>query len=223
MWPRTFMVRSWFDLVCGCMVWYRKVTLSGFCVHCILYNKIHLADFMFLLYIAQSRQIARLFLQSSELGPPAPSTAGECVPPSLVLGGGHTCLRVRGVTLRSWCDRVKWPDGVKRISIKWRWPLKVTLKAITRCQEIFCWCCDGVPLKWNKKKLGLQFVITDQMSLLSPLNSYDRSIPLIWWYKTIILRDLDFFEDQHTEVSLSFLCMFYCHAVEKLNNYLLFL
>jgi hypothetical protein len=28
----------------------------------------------------QSRQSARLFLQSSELGPPIPSPAGECVP-----------------------------------------------------------------------------------------------------------------------------------------------
>jgi hypothetical protein len=57
------------------------------CVHCILYSRIHLADFMFLLYIAQSRQSAWLFLQSSELGPP-PSTAGECVPPSFGSRGG---------------------------------------------------------------------------------------------------------------------------------------
>ena len=57
----------------------------------------HLADFMFLLYIAQSRQSARLFLQSPELGPPAPSTVGECVPHPLVQGGRHTPLLVRGL------------------------------------------------------------------------------------------------------------------------------
>jgi hypothetical protein len=30
------------------LVWFRKVTLGGFCVHCTLYSRIHLADFMFL-------------------------------------------------------------------------------------------------------------------------------------------------------------------------------
>jgi hypothetical protein len=126
----TFMVRSWWDRVKWLygvdvtayihgtelirfgiwLVWFRKVTLSGFCVHCILDSRIHLADFMFLLYIAQCRQSARLFLKTSELGPPAPSTAGECAPPLLWFGGGgahsHAC---EGLTLRSWCDRVKWP------------------------------------------------------------------------------------------------------------------
>jgi hypothetical protein len=63
---------------------YRKVTLSGFCVHCTLYNGIHLANFMYLFYTAQFS--ARPFLQSSELGPP--STSGECVPPSISSGGG---------------------------------------------------------------------------------------------------------------------------------------
>ncbi len=40
--------------------------------------------------IAQSRQSTRLFLQSSELGPPTPSSPGECVPPLLgeEMGGG---------------------------------------------------------------------------------------------------------------------------------------
>jgi hypothetical protein len=44
---------------------------------------------------------------------------------------------------------------------------------------VFCWSCDGVPLKEIKKLPSLQFVITDQMSLLSPLDSNDRSIPLM--------------------------------------------
>ncbi len=70
-----------------------------FCVHCILHSRIHLADFMFLLYTAQSRQNARLFLQSYELGPSAPSTAGECVPPPLVPGGGGTRGLLYGVNV----------------------------------------------------------------------------------------------------------------------------
>jgi hypothetical protein len=39
---------------------------------------------------SHSRQSARPFLQSSELGPPAPSPAGKCVPPHLVAGWGYT-------------------------------------------------------------------------------------------------------------------------------------
>ncbi len=37
-----------------------------------------------------SRQSAMLSLQSSELGPPAPSPEGECCPPPLVPGGAHS-------------------------------------------------------------------------------------------------------------------------------------
>jgi hypothetical protein len=48
----------------------------------------------------QSRQTAKLFLQSSELGPPTTSHAGECDPPGppphLVPGVEHTRLRERG-------------------------------------------------------------------------------------------------------------------------------
>ncbi len=71
------------------LIRFRKVTLSGFCVHCTLYSGIHLADFMFLLHVHSTEYSDRLFLQSSELGPPAPSTAGKCVPPpSFGSGGG---------------------------------------------------------------------------------------------------------------------------------------
>jgi hypothetical protein len=50
---------------------------------------------------AQSRQSAKLFTQSSELGLPipTPSPAGWCVrspPPPFGSGGGHTRLQVRG-------------------------------------------------------------------------------------------------------------------------------
>ncbi len=50
--------------------------------------------------LPQSRQSARLFLQSSNWGlsSPAPSPAGECVPPDFGGGGGGvlTCLQERG-------------------------------------------------------------------------------------------------------------------------------
>ncbi len=75
-----------------------------FCVHCILYSRIHLADFMFLLYTTQSRQSARLFLVSSELGPPAPSSTGECVPPSFGSRGGGTRGLLYGVDVTAQSD-----------------------------------------------------------------------------------------------------------------------
>ncbi len=46
-------------------------------------------------------------------------------------------------------NRVNWLYGVKKISIKWLWPVKVTLKVIKRRLKVLCWSCDGVPLKWN--------------------------------------------------------------------------
>ncbi len=83
------------------------------------------------------------------------------------------------VTLRSWCDLVKWPYGVKKIRIKWLCPVKVTLEVIKRHLKVFCWSCDEGHLKLDKKNnRASQFIITDQMSLLSPLNSNGQSIPL---------------------------------------------
>jgi hypothetical protein len=88
-------------------------------------------------------------------------------------------IRTQPSTLRSWCNLVKWPYGVKKISIKWLLPVKVTLEVIKRHPKVFCWSCDEDPLKWDKKNLpSIQFVITDRMSLLSPLSSNGRSIPL---------------------------------------------
>jgi hypothetical protein len=59
--------------------------------------------FYVLLYIVQSRQSARLFLQSSELGLPRPLNRRRvCPPPPLVQGGGGAhSPAVEGVTLRS--------------------------------------------------------------------------------------------------------------------------
>jgi hypothetical protein len=93
---------------------------------------------------------AMFFLQSSELGP-LPPPPMSVSPPPLVQGGGPYSPACEGVILRSWCDRIKWPYGVKKISIKLLWPVKVTLKVIKRRPKTFCWSCDGVPLKWNKK------------------------------------------------------------------------
>ncbi len=73
--------------------------------------------------------------------------------------------------VRSWCNRVEWLYGVglcllyctvlydrvnwlywvKKISIKWRWPVKVTLKVIKQRLLVFCWSCDEGHLKWDKK------------------------------------------------------------------------
>jgi hypothetical protein len=46
---------------------------------------------------AQSRQSAKLFLQSSELRLPHPSAAGACAPPPLVPGGRGTPASGKGV------------------------------------------------------------------------------------------------------------------------------
>ena len=51
---------------------------------------------------SQSRQSTRLFLQSSELGPPTPSSAGECAPPPhRFRGGGYTLGCGRRVPIRT--------------------------------------------------------------------------------------------------------------------------
>ncbi len=137
MWVRKVKVQSWCDRVSlgtelmrfGMqLVWFHKVTLCGFCVHCTLYSTIPLADFFLVLSRKKSANS---------------------------------------------------PYGVKKICIKWLWPVKVTLEIIKQCPKVFCWSCDEDPLKWDKKNLlSLQFVILERMSLLSPLCSNARSIPL---------------------------------------------
>ncbi len=183
------------------LVWFRKVTLIGLCllytVYCTVYIRIHLVGgfYVFCTLHRIDRELG-FFSSHPNWDSPTPSPARRRVssPPPLVRGGGggHTHLQNRDhlvqrrqiskstkVTLRpSWYDCVNLLYGVKKICLKWLWPVKVTLKVIKRRLKVFCWSCDGVPLKWNRKKLpSLQFVITDQMSLLSPLNSNDRSIP----------------------------------------------
>ncbi len=75
---------------------------------------------------------------------------------------------MRRVTLRS-----------TKIRIKSLWPVKLILEIIKRGLLIFCWSCDEIPLKWEKKTFpSLQFMNRDRMRLLlTPLRN-DRSMPL---------------------------------------------
>jgi hypothetical protein len=50
---------------------------------------------------------------------------------------GSELVWLRSFMVRSWCDLVKWPYGVKKISIKWLWPVKVTLEVIKRRLRVF--------------------------------------------------------------------------------------
>ncbi len=94
----------------------------------------------------ESRQSARLFLQSSELAP----QPQEMVSPLLWFRGGTLVCGWGGHFME-----LMWPHKVtllsKKISIKWIWSVKVTLKVIKRRLLVFSWSCDGVPLKRNKK------------------------------------------------------------------------
>jgi hypothetical protein len=69
------------------LIRFREVTLSGFCVHCTLYSRIHLADFMFLLHTAQSSVIG-FFSSRPNWDPPPPQPQDSVSPPLLWLGGG---------------------------------------------------------------------------------------------------------------------------------------
>ncbi len=135
------MVRSWCDAYIHGMelMLPRKVMVRSWCVHCvhcILYSRIHLADFMFLLYIAQSRQSSRFFSSRPNWDSPPPPQPQESVsPPTFGLGGGGT------LACRS--------EG--HFTELMRWSVKVTLKVIKRRLKVFCWSCDGVPLKLNLK------------------------------------------------------------------------
>ncbi len=66
-----------------------------------------------------------------------------------------------------------------KISIKWLWPVKVTLEVIKWRTIVFCWSCDEGHLNWDKKNFpSLQFTNTDRISILSTPPPNGRSMPL---------------------------------------------
>ncbi len=84
----------------------------------LLLRAIHSHIHQLILLPPQRRQSAKLFLQSSELGLPNPSPAGECAyPPPLVPGGGSHSLAREGVGTEHW-------DRYPRVSAdreNWNW------------------------------------------------------------------------------------------------------
>jgi len=155
------------------LVWFRKVIPLGSCVHCTL--EIHLADFFFFVFHQWWKDPPNFNIRTQPW-PMTCKTGGNLVKwrqncmgvncmdgqqtHPLVYAGSYTaCCEGWGPwqvlstksTLRSWCNLVKWPYGVKKISIKWLLPVKVTLEVIKRHPKVFCWSCDEDPLKWDKK------------------------------------------------------------------------
>ncbi len=113
-WPRKVTLRSWRDRVHSRYGVDSIPQSHSKWFLCTLYTLLwHSFGGFYVSFVHSTELSARLFLQSSESGPP--STAGECVPPSFGSGGGGAYSPAcEGVTLRSWCDRVKWPYGVKK-------------------------------------------------------------------------------------------------------------
>ncbi len=70
------------------------------------------------------------------------------------------------------CERPKttqrslWHLNTK-ISVKWLWPVRVTLEVIKRRLMVFYWSCDEGPLNEKKTAEPPSFKSTDRMSLLS--------------------------------------------------------
>ncbi len=166
---RTFMFRIWWDHVHSCygvdvsayihgtelirfgmqLVWFRIVTLSGFWCLYTVYCKVGFIWRILFIFWTWQRvdRVLGIFSGCPNWDSPATSTAEECVPPSFGSGGGGAHLLAgEGVTLESRCNPVKWPFGVKKISIKWLLPVKMTLKVIKQCLKVFCWSCDLVSL-----------------------------------------------------------------------------
>jgi hypothetical protein len=85
-------------------------------------------------------------------------TRGFSGPMVFISGMRQVLMWFGKVTLRS-----------TKISIKWLWPVKVTLKVIQRRWMGFCWSCDEGHLNINKNLPSLQFTSTDKMSLHSTI------------------------------------------------------
>ncbi len=93
--PRAFMVQSWWDLAC-CWCDSAK-SLHVFCVHCTVYTA----------------KFGRFFTECKEIH------QIPYIPWLMTCKTGDTLSKSTIVTLRSWCDLVKRPYGVKKIRIKW--------------------------------------------------------------------------------------------------------
>jgi hypothetical protein len=132
-WPRTVIVQSW----CNRVEWLYWVDAT---VHCTVYSKIHLVGgFVFLLYIAQSRQSARLFLQSSELAP----QPQEIVSPLLWFGGSYRPVKVTLKVIKRRLKVLCWScDGV---------PLKWNLKKF-RASSL------SLRIKWAYSRLSIRII-----------------------------------------------------------------
>jgi hypothetical protein len=126
------MVRSWCDFVLHgtelmrfgmLLVWFCKVILCTlYNVHCTVV--INLVDFF-----TKCKEIHQIPYVRTQ-------------PWLMTCKTEATLFKSTKVTLRSWCDLVKWPYGVKKIRIRWLWPVKVTLEVIKRRLKIFGWSCD---------------------------------------------------------------------------------
>ncbi len=81
---------------------------------------------------------------------------------------GKELMRFGKVALRS-----------TKISIKWLWPVKVTLEVIKRRTIVFCWSCVEGHLKWDKKfsEPPVYKYRSNKYTLDPPPNC--RSMPLI--------------------------------------------
>jgi hypothetical protein len=142
-WPRSFMVRSWCDrghswygvdvtaVIHGTeLMWPRAFMVRSWCDSA---KSFHVVP----VYTVQWQFIWRIFSFLSFINDEKIHQISY--------------IRTQPSTLRSWCNLVKWPYGVKKISIKWLLPVKVTLEVIKRHPKVFCWSCDEDPLKWDKK------------------------------------------------------------------------
>ncbi len=157
-WPRSFMIRSWCDRGHS---WYGvDVTASIHGTEFVWFRKV--IPRMVPVYTVQWKFIWRIFSFLSFINDECGSYYSLCIcdnknkqglpftqpwPMTCKTGGNLVKRRqITKSTLRSWCNLVKWPYGVKKISIKWLLPVKVTLEVLQRHPKGFFWSCDEDPL-----------------------------------------------------------------------------
>jgi hypothetical protein len=161
MWPRAFMVRGWCD------------SANSFHVGPVLYSGNSFGGFFpFAFHQWRVRQLISLFIcdNKNKQGLPFTTLFSANIPflkiycfkkihqisyirthpwPMTCKIGGNLVKRRKKTksTLRSWCNLLKWPYGVQKISLKWLLPVKVTLEVTKRHPKVFSWSCDEDPLK----------------------------------------------------------------------------